>query len=270
MASVNQRMTQTMTLNDAVAGIADGARVGVGGVLLERKPIAAVAAMARSQRRDLELSSFLAGLDVEILVAGGCVASVRTGYVGYEHRGGAPVFRRAEQGGDIRVEAHSELTYTRGLRAAAAGLPFLPLRGAVGTQLVGDLDLREVEDPYGSGPVLVARATPLDVALIHVDEVDRSGAVPEPAVRSFLWDADATLAAAAATVIVTAERLVDRIERPALLTGLDVDIVVEAPRGAAPLGMPGEYVVDEEWLGEYLAAGDPKDYLRRWLEAGLQ
>lgn len=257
-----------MTLSDLATLIPDGSRIGVGGVLLERKPIAAIAAVARSGRRNLEVSSFLASLDVELLVAVGCAATVRTGYVGYEHRGGAPVFRRAEQAGSIGVQAHSELTYTRGLRAAAAGLPFLPLRGAVGTQLVADLDLREVEDPYGSGPVLVAPATRLDFALLHAEAVDRSGAIPEPAVRSFLWDADATLAAAADTVIVTAERVVDRIDGAALLTGLDVDVVVEAPGGAAPLGMPGEYGADEAWLSAYLSDEDPGGYLRRWLEEG--
>jgi glutaconate CoA-transferase subunit A len=261
-------MTQMMTLTDAVATISDGARLGIGGVLLERKPIAAVAALARSGRRDLAVSSFLAGLDIELLVAAGSAGTVRTGYVGYEHRGGAPVFRQAEQAGSIQVEAHSELTYTRGLRAAAAGLPFLPLRGAVGTELVADLDLREVDDPYGSGPVLVAPATPLDVAIIQAAEVDRSGAVAVPAVMSFLWDADATLAAAADTVIVTAERVVERIVGPAVLTGLDVDVVVETPGGAAPLGMPGEYGVDEGWLGEYLASDNPEEYLLHWLAEG--
>ncbi len=262
-------MTQMSTLADAASLVADGARVGIGGVLLDRKPLAAIGAVLRQGARDLVVSSFLASLDAEMLVAAGCVATMRTGYVGFEHRGGAPVFRAAEQNGSITVEAHSELTYTRGLRAAASGLPFLPLRGAVGTQLVADLDLREVVDPYGSGPVLVAPASPIDVALIHAHEADRHGAVAAPAVQTFLWDSDAALAAPATTVAVTAERIVDRVEGPALLTGIDVDAVVEAPRGAAPLGLPGEYGADEDWLGAYLAHDDPAQYLSDWTSAGM-
>ncbi|MCP3976311.1 MAG: hypothetical protein GY720_17645 [bacterium] len=262
-------MTQIATLDEAASLVSDGARVGIGGVLLERKPLAAIGAVARHGYRDLVVSTFLASLDAELLVATGCVETMRTGYVGFEHRGGAPVFRAAEQDGSISVEAHSELTYTRGLRAAASGLPFLPLRGAVGSQLVADLDLREVEDPYGSGPVLVAPASPLDVALIHTHEADRHGVVAAPALQTFLWDSDAALAAAAATVVVTAERIVDRVEGPALLTGIDVDIVVEAPGGAAPLGLPGEYGADEDWLATYLAHDDPVQYLNDWISAGM-
>ncbi len=90
-----------------------------------------------------------------------------------------------------------------------------------------------------------------------------------PAVQTFLWDSDAALAAAADVVVVTAERIVDRVEGPALLTGIDVDVVVEAPRGAAPLGLPGEYSADEEWLAAYLAHDDPAQYLGDWISAGV-
>ena len=258
-----------MTLAAAVGSVVDGSRVGIGGVLLDRKPLAALGALVRAGIRDLTVSSFLASLDVEMLVAGGCVAVVRTGYVGFEHRGGAPVFRDAEHRGLVNVEAHSELTYTRGLRAAAAGLPFLPVRGVVGTQLVDDLGLLEVEDPYGSGPVLVVPASPLDVAVIHTHEADRRGAVAVPPVQSFLWDADAAVAAAASMVIVTTERLVEKIAGPALLTGIDVDVVVEVPGGGAPLGLPGEYTPDEEWIARYLGQPDPAAFLRDWIDGDV-
>lgn len=262
-------MTQITTLGEVAGTVSDGARLGIGGVLLERKPIAAIGALIGAGVRDLVVSSFLASLDVEMLVAGGNARTVRTGYVGFEHRGGAPVFRRAVARGEVVVEAHSELTYTRGLRAASSGLPFLPLRGAVATQLVEDLDLREVIDPYGSGPVLVAPATPLDFALIHAHEADRRGVVAAPATPTFLWDADAIVATAADSVIVTVERLVDRVSGPTLLTGIDVDAVIEVPRGAAPLGLAGAYGPDEAWISTYLAQDSPAGYLVDWINEGM-
>lgn len=248
-----------MSTIDAIAGeVPAGAHVGLGGVLLDRKPIAAVRAIAASGVTGLTVSTFLASLDVEVLVAGGAVRRVRTGYVGFEHRGGAPLFRSAVADGDIVVEAHSETTFTAGLRAAAAGIPFMPIRGAVGSDIETDLGLRTVDDPYGSEPVLVAPATRLDVAILHTHRADRTGAVALPP-PTFLFDADVLIARAAAKVIVTAEEIVDQLDGPVLLTALDVDIVVPAPGGAAPLALPGTYPADETWIADYLAAEHPTE-----------
>ena len=126
-------MAEIMTLDEAARSIPDGSHLGIGGVVLHRKPMAMLAAMVRRGVRDLTVSSFLASLDVEILIAGGCVRRVRTGYVGFEHRGGAPLFRKAFAKGAIGVEAHSELTFLNALEAAASGLPFLPTKGAIGS-----------------------------------------------------------------------------------------------------------------------------------------
>lgn len=261
-------MARITTLEEAARSIPDGARVGVGGVLMDRRPIALLAAMVRAGVRDMTVSSFLASLDVEILLAGGCVRRVRTGYAGFEHRGGAPLFRAAVAAGGIEVEAHSELTFTSGLEAAAAGLPFLPTRGAIGSDVAVDLGFSMIEDPYGSDPVLAVPATPLDVALVHTHLADVRGVVATPPVATFLWDADAAVARAADRVIVTAERVVERLDEPGLLTGFDAQVVVEAPRGAAPLALPGSYAVDEEWLARYLDAGEPAAVLQTLIEDG--
>lgn len=259
-------MAQIMTLDEAARSIPDGSHVGIGGVLVHRKPIAFLAAMVRAGVRDLTVSGFLASLDIEILLAGDCIRKVRTGYVGFEHRGGAPLFRKAYAEGTIEVEAHSELTFQNGLEAAAAGLPFLPTKGAMGSDVAVDLGFSTVEDPYGSGPLLAVPASPLDVAILHTHLVDRRGVVAAPPVATFLWDADAGVARAADRVIVTAERVVDRLEEPGLLTGLDVDVVVEAPLGAAPLALPGVYKTDGDRLVDYLGAEDPSGWLRGFIE----
>jgi glutaconate CoA-transferase subunit A len=258
-------MTITMSLEEAARSIPDGAHVGVGGVLMDRKPMALLAAVVCAGVRDLAVSSFLAGLDVEILVAGGSVRRVRTGYVGFEHRGGAPLFRKAYAEGAIDVEAHSELTYTNGLDAAAAGLPFLPTRGAMGSDLVADLGLATIDDPYGGGELLAVPASPLDVAFLHTHLADVRGVVAAPPVATFLYDADAGVARAADRVIITAERVVDRIDEPGILTGFDVDVIVEAPHGSAPLGLPGVYETDEGWLASYLGSDDPAAFLSAWI-----
>ena len=170
--------------------------------------------------------------------------------------------------GTITVESHSELTFTSGLRAAAAGLPFLPTRGAMGSDIATDLDLATVDDPYGSGPLHAVQATELDVAVIHAERVDRRGSVAMPSVHSFLWDADALVARAAQRVYVTTEKIVERVDGPALLTGFEVHGVVEVPDGAAPGALPGAYPADDVWLSAYADSADPRAHLAHRFEVG--
>ena len=250
--------------------VPDDTHLGVGGVLLERVPVSAVAAIAGAERRGLIVSSFLASLDMEMLVAAGCVRRARTGYVGLDRFGPAPVFRAAVADSAVEVEAHSELTFTSGLAAAACGVPFLPTRGALGSEVATDLGLLTIDDPYGGGPVLTVPATPLDVAVIHTEAVDIRGTVAMPSVPSFLWDADANLARAAGVVIVSAERIVDRIDGPSLLTGFDVDAIVHAPGGAAPGALPGFYAADDAWFTAHVGAHDPEAHARRLISQALK
>ena len=103
--------SKVISLTDATALVDDGARLAPGGVLLRRKPIAFLAALADAGRRDLCLYSFLASLDVELLVARGAVAEVHAGYVGFEQLGFAPAFGRAVASGEVRAFEYSELLF---------------------------------------------------------------------------------------------------------------------------------------------------------------
>lgn len=246
-------------LADATGLVGDGARLAVGGVLLRRKPIAFLSALADAGRRDLRVYSFLASLDVDLLVARGAVAEVHAGYVGFEQLGFAPAFGRAVAAGDVRALEYSELVFVSGLRASLAGLPFLPTRGARGSDLVAELGLQEVACPYTGELLIAAPAIRPDVCVIHAEAADAQGNVMAPSTHDFLFDADGTLARASETVIVTAERVVatSEIRRGgALLFSFEVDAIVELPRGAWPTALPGAYGADLETVRTYLAEAE--------------
>jgi len=248
--------SKVTSVDDAVELVRDGASLGIGGVLLRRKPIAFLSALADAGLRDLRLLTFLASLDVDLLVARGSVAEVHAGYVGFEQLGFAPAFGRAVAAGEVRALEYSELVFVSGLRASLAGLPFLPTRGARGSDLVAELGLREIECPYTGERLLAAPAIRPDVCVIHAEAADEQGNVIAPSTHDFLFDADATLARASAAVVVTAERIVatSEIRRAgALLFSYEVDAVVEAPRGAWPTALPGVYGADLEAVRAYLA-----------------
>lgn len=254
--------SKLIPLDEAVTLVDDGASLALGGVLLRRKPMAFLAALADAGRRDLRLYCFLASIDVEYLVARGAVAETHTGYVGFEQLGFAPAYGAAVNGGGVRPFEYSELLFVAGLRAAGSGVPFLPIRGAIGSDLVPELGLRETACPYTGEALLAAPAMRPEVCVIHAEAADERGNVISPSTHDFLFDTDAALARAADRVIVTAERIVPTAEirrREALLFSFEVDAVVEAPRGAWPTSVPGLYGADVEAVRGYLAgaATDP-------------
>jgi glutaconate CoA-transferase subunit A len=241
-------------------------------VLLRRKPISFLSALADAGRRDLRVYSFLASLDVDLLVARGAVAEVHAGYVGFEQLGFAPAFGRAVAAGDVRAFEYSELVFVSGLRASLAGLPFLPTRGARGSDLVAELGLQEIACPYTDEQLIAAPAIRPDVCVIHAEAADDQGNVMAPSTHDFLFDADGTLARASDTVVVSVERIVetDELRRGgALLFSFEVDAVVELPQGAWPTALPGSYGADLEAVRAYLeqAATDPGDAAGRLVGA---
>lgn len=245
---------KVIPLDHAVSVVPPGALLGVGGVMLTRKPTAFLASLALAGRRDIRLCSFLASVDAELLAAAGLLSEARSGYVGFEHLGPAPAFHEAVRQGRVRWLEYSPLLFTAGLRAAAAGVPFMPTKGAIGSDLVPELELSEVRCPYTDEALIAAPALAPSVAVIHADAADEDGNVLPPPRRGILFDADRHLARAAHRVIVTVERLLPRKEviaaRP-YLTAHQVDAIVVAPHGAYPTALPGAYDADHEALRTY-------------------
>ena len=253
------RVAQITRLDAAAAMVADGASIGIGGVLLSRKPLGLLAAVADRGVTGLRAYSFLASIDVELLAARGCVAEVHTGYVGLEQLGSPPAYTAAVERGAITVLEYSELLFTAGIRAAAAGLPFFPTRGAMGSDVLAELGFTTVADPYTGEELVAVPAVDLDVAVIHAEAADELGNVLRSSAPDFLDDADANLCRAARTVIVTVERIVDHAEVVArnhetVLHAFEVDAIVALPGGARPSAVPGVYPADRAAIERYLAA----------------
>jgi glutaconate CoA-transferase, subunit A len=232
------------TLADALDAVEDGAVLGIGGSPLSRKPLAAVRALAERKPRDLELLTFTGSLDVELLIRAGAVRAVRSSHVSLGEAGRAETFQEAVRNGDVEDLEESEWMLLGRLRAAAAGMPFLPTRAALGSKLVAARGL--FEDPYTGERCLAVPALAPDVALIHAWRADTSRNVQMPWPPDHLADVDVLLARAARHTIVTVERIVseEAVARSAertVLFGFEVDAVVAAPRGAWPTAAPSDY-----------------------------
>lgn len=248
------------TWEDVVAAVPDGATLGIGGVGLSRKPMRAVLEIARAGRRDLDLVTFVGGLDVEVLLAADALRSVAASSVGLGLHGRAPRFAEAVAGEEVEDREMSEWMLVGGLRAAAMGVPFLPTRAGIGSDLVTARGLRRVVDPYDGESFLAVPALRPDVAIIQAWRADASGNVQVPWPPDHLWDVDVVLARAARTVVVCAEEVVgqDTIARDGQLTRLfsfEVGHVVAASGGSWPTAHPPLHVEDGPWLHRH--ASDP-------------
>jgi hypothetical protein len=161
-------------------------------------------------------------------------------------------YRKAVERGQIKVEELSETLLNARLGAGARNLPFLPTRGAIGTDLIAQnpRNLKLIEDPFGGFPVLACRAMVPDVALIHAHRADCYGNVQsEPTI---LWPDIGIMPKAAKHVIVTAEKIVDtevlrRNPDRTVLPGFIVDAVVEVPYGAHPTSFFPYYSYDSDF-----------------------
>jgi glutaconate CoA-transferase, subunit A len=252
--SVSNRHSVVAELEDAVAGIEDGATIGVGGAVTAAHPMALVRALARRGVRDLRLVAPTGGIDVDLLIACGCVREVVGCYVGVEGLAAvSPVFRAAVQSGAVSVVDLDEAHCIMGLRAAAHKLPFMPWRGGVGTALPQlTPSLVEFEDPVSGAPLLAVPAIELDVALIFADRGDAYGNVQFVGTSHM----DRMMGAAADRVVVQVERLVSNevIRRDPERTVYWRDTtVVRAPFGTHPYSSGG-VIADEAHLSEFLGA----------------
>jgi glutaconate CoA-transferase subunit A len=251
-----------MSIEDAVAGIPDGASVAIGGATLRRKPMALVRALIAAGRRDLTVWTWIGSLDVDLLIAAGAVRCVNSAYLGLGPLGLAPVSRQAFAAGTVEFVDWSESSLVGAFRAGSQGLPFSISRALVGSSLAEGLGV-EVPSPFGGPPVHALPAARADFALIHAQLADAAGNVGRPG-PNLTDDVDHVIAASADRVIVTVERLVSREETrdrrdETVIPGHLVSAVCLAEQGAHPTGCDGFYNPDIEHLRGYLAAAmDPE------------
>lgn len=229
-------MTETskvIPLQETPALVQKGNTLALGGMTLYRRPVAFVQELiqhSKSKALDLTLLAFTASYESDLLVGAGLVKRIRTCYFGLEAFGLAPMFTQAANLQDIEISEETEASLGFGLRAALADVGFMPGRGWLGTDLPKlRPDVKTVEDPY-TGEILIAfPAIPVDVAVIHALQADPYG----NAIIGGNRGVDSELAILAKTTIVTAEEIVDKLDK-ADIVAPSVHYVAEAPKGAWP------------------------------------
>ena len=255
-------------LTEALGPLHAGMTVGVGGWGSRRKPMGLVRALAESDVSDLTVVSY-GGPDVGVLCAAGKVRRLVFGFVSLDSIPLEPWFRHVRQtGGLTDVWELDEGMLWWGLYAAANGLPFLPIRAGLGSDVVTSNPwLKTVTSPYDDGQELLAMpALELDLALCHAQVADPGGNCLIEGPDPFFDD---LFLRAAKRGVVSCERVEETLPEATgaamTIPRLWVDAVVHRPGGAWFTECPGAYERDEDAQKAYAAtAGDADALAALW------
>ena len=281
-------MTETnklMPISEAVARfVPDGSHISIGGFTINRNPMAAVYEIIRQKKRRLHLYAHSNGQGVDELVGAGCVDKVEIAYAGNGRFAPTCIrFRRAVEAGRIAVEDYSNYQMTLRFMAGAMGVPFLPTRSSLGSDIANlwgfSKDLRKrdaripdeklvvLDNPFDgwcdTEKVVLVPAINPDVTIIHVQTADPQGTVR----IAGLPFADVEQAKAANHLIVTCETIAaaDQLRQSPDQNQIPffcVDAVVHLPKGAWPTACYRHYDYDPARLHRYReAALDDERYL---------
>ena len=262
-----------VSLSEAASLVRDGDHVAIGGCLYSRTPLAMLMEIARQGRRGLSLSRNLMCYEAEWFIAAGAVDTIVTSWMGIGLPWGlSRVLRDAVEGGQVRFEEWSHLGLGLRYRAAAMGVPFLPTLTMLGSDLMDVGGARTMTCPFTGETVCLVPALFPDVAVIHVQRADRLGNCQIDGYPHM----DVDIALGAATVLVTAEKIVseDEIRRYAdrtAIAGFAVDAVVEVPFGSYPHECYGLYEADFDHLEAYATQRSAKgaDAVREYADQYL-
>lgn len=266
------QINKVMSLKDAVRKfVHDGDYLGIGGFGANRTPVAACHEIVRQKRKKMGFAGHTATHDMQILSAGEVYDRLDVAYVvGLEARGLSTCSRKYLQSGKVQVTEWTNYSLTLRLKAAAMGVPFLPVRNMMGTDTFKYSAAKTVKCPYTNKKLALLPALYPDVSIVHVHEADIYGNCRFRGIAV----SDIDLANASKHLIITTERLIptEEIKRDPSSTRIPyhiVDAVCEIPYGAYPGTMPYEYFSDEEHLKEWLTVEKDMEAFKAFLKKNI-
>ena len=265
-------MTKIVNMRDAIAEhVPDGCSIALGLQMEQMIPFAAGHEIIRQKKRGLTLIGPISDVLFDQLIGASCVERVIAAWVGNVMMGSAYNFRRAVESGSVKVTDMTNFGVALTLQAAAMGVPFLPTRTALGSDVARENEFfTELKSPFTGEVLHAVRAITPDVAIVHVQRTDAQG-------NAHCWGNFGVMlegVRAARRVIVVAEKIVEpdviaSDPNRTVIPGFLVSAVVECPYGAHPSPVPGCYKRDDAAFQQYhehtKTEADFQAWLQRWV-----
>jgi glutaconate CoA-transferase subunit A len=247
---------QLDSAEEVAARVPDGAMIAVGvdgvGVAMET-----TRALIRRGVRDLHLVCVpMSGLQADLLIGAGCIATLETSAISFGEYGTPHRFHDALRSRAIAIKDATCPAIYAAVEAGRKGIPFIPLRGLIGSDLmVHRADWQVIDNPFATNdPIALLPAIRPDYALLHAPYADRNGNIFIGRRRDLALIAQAARHGA----LVTVEEVRDDLDLLAseetaagALPAVYVEAAAIAPRGAWPLGLGDRYEIDEAHFRRY-------------------
>jgi acyl CoA:acetate/3-ketoacid CoA transferase alpha subunit len=264
---IDKRMSEQEAIQQFVY---DGCYIGTELYGTVRAPMSLAREVVRQNKKDLRVCG-QGVLELDLWLAAGLIKKLDITYIGLEVYGIPPSLRRAVESGQVESCVEwSNASITWRMKAAAMGVPFLPARSMLGTDMLKYSAAKVVEDPFTGIKVALVPALILDVALIHVQRSDMYGNCQIEGITGFALE----MSRACKRLVISAEEIVpieeirkypDHTVIPYYL----VDAVVHAPFGSYPGEMAYMYGRDEpgikEWVDMSASAEGANEYLDKYV-----
>ena len=262
---------KVVSLEEAASFVRDGDSVGIGGSTMSRTPMGMIWSLIRAGRTGLTCSRSIVSSDGDLLFASGACDHIVTSWFSQGILWGvSKVMRHHVETGKAVYDEWSHMAMGMRFRAGAMGIPFMPIRSMLGSDVRKQRpEPIEIDCPFTGEKILLVPALNPDVALIHVQRCDPYGNAQIDGLQFM----DIDLALAANRVILTTERIVsnDQIRRAPDQTKIPffaVDAVFELPFGCAPHECYGVYEPMLRHMQYYveLVNNDPIKGMQQYLE----
>jgi glutaconate CoA-transferase subunit A len=246
-----------ITLKEAVSLVQDGSHLFWGGFGFQRPPMAFAHELVRQNKRNLTIYTCGSEMDIDILSGARVVSRFELAFYAIEGIGLVPNIQRRIREGSIEFEDYSNLAMALRFLGGALGVPFMPLKSMLGTDMLAKKRFRSkkaevIDCPFTGEKVVLVPSVRPDFSIVHAQRVDREGNVQIDGIKG----EDVEGGRAGKKVIVLAEEIVETEfirARPdqTVIPNIYVTHVVECPWGSHPMMVYNYYDYDMEHVRKY-------------------
>jgi glutaconate CoA-transferase, subunit A len=266
--------SKLVSMAEAVSSVPDGSHVALGGFAITRCLIAFVHEMIRQNKKEMTVSQCIIGMETDLLVGAGCVSHLVYGGGSLDHFGLCEATNRAIARKAITIEEYSSLAICFKYLAGALGLPFLPIKSVIGSDMHKNLArdpakklVVEETCPFTGENLLYLRALNPDVAVVHVNISDEEG---NAVILGPKWD-NPEAAKASQRVILVAEEIIPSREMlksagSVFIPAFRVEKVIHVPYGAYPSAVYHAYDYDAKHLAYFAEQNKDEVKFKKYLD----
>jgi acyl CoA:acetate/3-ketoacid CoA transferase alpha subunit len=246
-----------ITLKEAVKLVPDGAHLFWGGFGFQRPPMAFAHELVRQKKSGLTIYTCGSEMDLDIMVGARVVPRLEVAFYAIEGIGLVPNVQRRIREGVVQIEDYSNLAMALRFLGGSLGVPFMPLKSMLGTDMLTKKRFRTKKAelmtcPFTGEKVVLVPSVRPDFSIVHASRVDREGNVQIDGIKG----EDVEGGRAGKKVIVLAEEIVDtefvRCQPDqTVIPNIYVTHVVECPWGSYPMMVYNYYDYDMQHVRMY-------------------